>query len=32
MYAYMFGTYVSTYEAQGPIGFDGHILDMRAPT
>ena len=25
MYAFKFGTYVSMYEAQGPIGFDGHI-------
>ena len=32
-YAFMFDTYmyVSTYEAQGPTGFDGHILDMRVP-
>ena len=27
-YALMFSVYVSTYEAQGPIYFDGHILDM----
>ena len=26
-YVFMF-VYVSTYEAQGPIYFDGHILDM----
>ena len=27
-YAFMFSVYVSMYEAQGPICFDGHILDM----
>ena len=28
----MFGAYVYTYEAQGPICVDGHILDMGIPT
>ena len=31
-YAFMFSAYVSTYEAQGPVCFDGHILDMVIPT
>ena len=31
-YASMFSAYVSTYEAQDPICFDGHILDMVIPT
>ena len=31
-YAFMFSASVSTYEAQGPVCFDGHILDMVIPT
>ena len=31
-YAFMLSAYVSTYEAQGPICFDGHILNMVFPT
>ena len=31
-YAFMFSAYVSTYEAQGPICVDGHVLDIVIPT
>ena len=31
LYAFKFGAYVSKYEAQGPVCFNGHILDMSIP-